>query len=465
MLLAPLAANAQLALFSVNGTTEAPVGATYQSPTVAAGDSEDIRLRARNQGTASVTVSKLAVAGIGFTIVQTPSIPFVIAPGNFQDVYVHFAGASPASYSANFQINGISVILVATVVNAAILSVQSPCVGPDPVTSAIDFGRIQSGQTVACIFTLQNKGAQSLTVSTISLAGQGFQVSQIVHTPVLLPSGGSFPFTVDFVAPPPMVYSGSLTVDAHTYLLSGTAFVPTLPTPVIEFDAPAPASGQQRTVSMSLPAPAPVSAEGDLLLSFQSGLNSVTDDPAIKFLANGTRHMHFTINAGETQFLLENHPAIFQTGSTWGTISFSISYINVPVTGVASASMAIPAAPIVVNDPLPSIATSRAGDLDVQVWGYDNTYSTGQMSFTFYDLNGNAIQPGAIQADFTPQFHSFFTSSQAGSAFQMRVSFPVQGDSSQILAVDVQLTNSAGSTTLQHLNFKCAGGTCPVSAQ
>jgi hypothetical protein len=262
-----------------------------------------------------------------------------------------------------------------------------------------------------------------------------------------------------------MVYSGSLTVDAHTYLLSGTAFVPTLPTPVIEFDSAAPASGQQRIVIMSLPKPAPVEASGMLLLSFQPGSSAVADDASISFL-NGPRKMPFKIEPGDTQFLLQGQPsAVFQTGSTWGTISFSISSIDVPVTGVASASMAIPAAPIVVNDPLPSIATSRAGDLDVQVWGYDNTYSAGQMSFTFYDLNGNAIQPGAIQADFTPQFHSFFTSSQAGSAFQMRVSFPVQGDSSQILAVDVQLTNSAGSTTLQHLNFKCAGGTCPVSAQ
>ena len=35
-----------------------------------------------------------------------------------------------------------------------------------------------------------------------------------------------------------------------------------------------------------------------------------------------------------------------------------------------------------------------------------NTYSAGEVSFTFYDLNGNAIQPGAIQAYFTHQFPS-----------------------------------------------------------
>ncbi|HZT22689.1 MAG TPA: hypothetical protein VFB55_07255, partial [Verrucomicrobiae bacterium] len=180
------------------------------------------------------------------------------------------------------------------------------------------------------------------------------------------------------------------------------------------------------------------------------------------FAANGTRAIPFTIKAGDTEFLLQGQSgAVFQTGTTWGTISFSVS-VNGPVAGAATASMAIPPAPLAVDN---AIATSRSGDLDVQVWGYDNTYSAGAMAFTFYDLNGNVIQPGAVQADFTQQFRAYFTTGNAGSAFQMRVSFPVTGDANQILAVDVQLTNSAGITTIQHLNFQCAGGTCPVTSQ
>jgi hypothetical protein len=86
--------------------------------------------------------------------------------------------------------------------------------------------------------------------------------------------------------------------------------------------------------------------------------------------------------------------------------------------------------------------------------GYDNTYSVGAMLFKFYDLAGNIVQPGALSADFSPQFRTCFTASQAGSSFQMRVSFPVTGDSTQIGAVDVTLMNSAGSVTLQHLKFQ-----------
>src|SRR5215472_6417231 len=110
---APLAAHAQLLMFSVNGAAEAPVGSTYQVGSVAAGDSRDTRFRARNTGAGPVNVTNLAISGSGFSIIQTPSVPFVIAPGSFQDIYVHFTGITLASYSANFQIvygsNNISV--------------------------------------------------------------------------------------------------------------------------------------------------------------------------------------------------------------------------------------------------------------------------------------------------------------------------------------------------------------------
>ena len=122
LLLAPLAAEAQLALFAVNGTTETAVGSSYQVGNVATGDSVDTRFRARNSGTAAISVTNLAIAGSGFTIIQTPSVPFVVAPGSFQDVYVHFTGITLASYSANFQIvyggKSISVLLLVTVVAA-----------------------------------------------------------------------------------------------------------------------------------------------------------------------------------------------------------------------------------------------------------------------------------------------------------------------------------------------------------
>jgi hypothetical protein len=399
-----------------------------------------------------VTVSSLSVSGAGFSIVQTSSVPYVVSPGGAMDIYVQLAAGSPAAYSANFQVNTISVILVVTVVAAPNLSVQSPCTGPNPNTGAITFGTIQSGQTEACIFSLQNSGAQSITVSTLTISGAGFQFIQMIQTPILIPAGGLTTFTVNFAPSSAAVYSGMLTVGSQatqTYPLSGSA-LPPLPTPQIQFDSGAYGSDQQRTVTMSLPSPSPIAATGVLLLSFKPGTTVVTDDPAIVFVSNGSRSMPFSIDAGATQFQFQGQTgAVFQTGTTWGTISFSIS-TNVSVAGTATASMSIPPSVIAIDK---AIATAEAGALNVQVSAYDNTYSAGPMSFTFYDLKGNVIQPGAVSADFTSQFYTYFTTAQAGSAFQMQVNFPVTGDSSQVMAVDVTLTNSAGSVTINQLDF------------
>jgi hypothetical protein len=73
------------------------------------------------------------------------------------------------------------------------------------------------------------------------------------------------------------------------------------------------------------------------------------------------------------------------------------------------------------------------------------------MTFTFTYVSGQALP--AIRADFSQDFRTFFTKAQAGSAFQVRVSFPITGDASAIGSVDVQFNNAAG-TKSQHLVFQ-----------
>jgi hypothetical protein len=93
------------------------------------------------------------------------------------------------------------------------------------------------------------------------------------------------------------------------------------------------------------------------------------------------------------------------------------------------------------------------GELDVQVIGYDNTYSAGAMQFTFFDAKGNAI--GApVNADFTSNFKTYFATQTSGSAFLFRVSFPVQGDQTQVATVKATLTNTAGPVQTGTLTFQ-----------
>ena len=205
---------------------------------------------------------------------------------------------------------------------------------------------------------------------------------------------------------------------------------------------------------MRLPTAASSSASGSVNLAFVPDTALVTDDPMVMFLPttslpSGTRSLPFSVTQGSTLISISGQTsAMFQTGTTSGRIRFTLS--GVSTVSDATTTLTIPAAPISIET---ATATRRTGDLDIQVTGFDNTYSAGVMTFTFSDTSGQVLPPGAIRADFTQDFRTFFTKTQAGSMFQVRVSFPVTGDTSGIGGVDVQLTNSAG-IKLQHLIFQ-----------
>lgn len=90
------------------------MAALYNFGTVAAGAAKEVQFRARNTGASAVVITTLAVIGDGFTIVNSPSVPYSVAPGNVLpfNFAVQFAGGPPATYSANLELNNISVLLV-----------------------------------------------------------------------------------------------------------------------------------------------------------------------------------------------------------------------------------------------------------------------------------------------------------------------------------------------------------------
>ena len=153
-LLIPLALPAQIVLVSLNGIAETPVGTGYNYGDVAAGDSQNVRFHVRNLGTDPVTITNLRVTnitGAGFSIVNTSSTPFTVAPGDVLAIFVRFLATPLGNYSAILQVTSkdaaqqtsiATANLQATVVAAPILTVGSPCTGPD-ATRTINFGRSQ----------------------------------------------------------------------------------------------------------------------------------------------------------------------------------------------------------------------------------------------------------------------------------------------------------------------------------
>jgi len=458
------AQTAPLSLYSVAGTVETPVTALYNFGNVAAGSPTIAHFRARNTGATAVVVANLVVIAVSnqFAIVNTSSPPYTIAPNNVLpfDFYVQFTAAAPATYSASVQVtltvngapaNGINLQLAATAIPAPILTVGAPCSGPGS-TGSINFGNVQQGSSSVCTFSLSNSYSQPIAISTFSLSSGVFQSAAPVGAPLNLGAGQTVTFSITFVPPGSIPYSTTLTVGSQTFTLTGTGYPPPLSTPSFVFDSSTFMSGEQHTLSLHLPTPAPIQASGLLTLTFAPSIAAVSDDTTVAFVATNTRTLSFAVNQGSTDIQLNNQPSVtFATGTTAGTITFTFNPGGYGTGGsYPPAVIAIVPAPISVET---ASATTRANELDITVVAFDNTYSTGAMGFTFYNTTGQAIG-GMIAANFAQQFSAYYQAGPpAGSSFLMRVSFPVTGDVTQIGAVDVTLTNSAGSVQLPRLNF------------
>jgi hypothetical protein len=450
---APALLQAQMVLYSLDGITPTPLAAVYGYGQVAAGDTKIVRFRAQNTGTASITITLLKVinnTGAGFSIVNSSSTPFVIAPGNLMDFFAGFSATDITSYSATLEVGTASqtltAILLATVVPAPVLSVAAPCTGPD-ANATISFGRIVQGTQESCTLSILNPFPQALTVSPLTLSGGAFTTA--AGNAVTIAAGQSSSFTILFAPPTATADTATLVVGTRTYTLSGTGFSSPLPSLLWSFDTNAISSGEQHTLSVQLSAPAPVSAAGTLTLAFAPATTVVTDDTAVQFVATSKRVASFTVAAGATVLTINAQPSIvFSTGTTTGTLSFTINPGIFGLSGSPSTSLTTPPALIVTTS---TGATSRANELDVVIAGFDNTYSIGPMSFAFVDRSGAPIT--SLSADFTSSFKAFFQGQTAGSSFLMRASFPVTGDVTKIGGVTVSLSNAAGAVSTPRLNF------------
>jgi len=440
------ALDAQIALFSFDGSTESAVGATYSYGTVSGGDVKDVRFRARNGGTSSVDITTLTISGSGFSrSALNGVVPSTLAPGNFLEFTIRFSAGLPAQYSANLQVNGISVLLLATSVPAPVLTIFKPCL--PGANGEIDLPGIAIGSSGGCEFTLQNQSSQNMVISTLAVTGDpAFQGPANLTMPATLKPNDAITFSIQFKPVCGQLdYAASLNVNGRISPLAGIGLTPPLPTPLLSFDTNTLASGEQHIISMTLPNPAACATTGYLNLEFAG----VTQDASVFFLSGSTRALPFSVKANDTQVSINGKPsAMFQTGTTAGTLIFSLA---ANISGDASVRMTVAPAPITIETA--SASNQRTGELDVEVVGFDNTYSAGGMSFTFFDAGGKPIGP-AISADFSSNFKTFYSSATAGSSFLMRVSFPVMGDQTQVAKVQVTLTNSAGQTQTGSLTFQ-----------
>ncbi|MBZ5582032.1 MAG: choice-of-anchor D domain-containing protein [Acidobacteriia bacterium] len=424
----------QFELRIVDSTGEHPAPPVAAIASIYPGEAASALFRIRNPSNAPATLDFLEVAGSGFSLEAHPTLPVSLQPQSAVDFTVRFESSAIGSYSAALRSNGISALLTAAVLPRLTYRVDTGS-GYRDLAGPVDFGAVERAASATRRFTIENQMEFGMTVPAISVQGVGFALAGVAPAGRLLQPGDTAGFEVEFRPVAAGPYSGSLIVGDRSYPLAGTGQEPPLPSVTLSADLPTSASAQQGAVHVLFDAPARTGGTGRLTLDFLPGPSGVTD-PTIAF-AQGGRVVPFAFSAGDTEVPAKP----FQTGSTAGTLVFTVELGG----ATYRQSIVIPSAPVQLTL---AEAARQANGIEIRITGLDNTRTAGPVVFTFFDAAGNAIAPGSINADASASFRDYFNGSAAGGVFLLKALFPVAGDSSQIAAFEVKLTNSAGTMAL-----------------
>jgi hypothetical protein len=151
-------------------------------------------------------------------------------------------------------------------------------------------------------------------------------------------------FTVKFQPAAGQAYQGALAVDQRSFVLTGQGLNPPLPGASILFGSSVGQSAQQNNVSIPLASASQISGTGTLTMTFQPGVQGISDDPAVQFLSGPPREASITISPGDTYAKFDGgqQDLAFQTGTTAGTITSrpAHSVTRSPAATLTSASCA-----------------------------------------------------------------------------------------------------------------------------
>jgi hypothetical protein len=177
--------------------------------TVVVGRSKIMNAVVQNRTAFGIMIKQATISDPQFQIVS-PQMPFSIRPGQSVSLQVQFKPQGAGSPSSTVAISSTASNPQSTLM----LSAQAVTAGQlSPSSTSISFGSVKVGQTLSKIETLSNSGSTSLTVSQLSVAGAGFQVSG-VNVPFALDPGQSQAFTVTYAPQTAGTSTGSVTINS-----------------------------------------------------------------------------------------------------------------------------------------------------------------------------------------------------------------------------------------------------------
>ena len=461
-----------LALTLLQGTQPVAPGQIISFGNVQVGSKQTIALTLTNTSTITLAVPVPAIPPpVGdFSLSGAAQSAASIAPGSSVELDVTFSPSITGAQTATLTVGTSTYSLQATGVTPPLTLLQ----GAEPVAAGqtINFGGVVVGSSQTIALTLANQSNITLAMPTIPLLTGAFHLSGSALSATSVSPGSSVALDVTFTPTATAPQTATLTIGANTYPLQATGVL-AFPVPSIQMTPATLASAQQGNLTVSLASASPAAGNGTVTLAYAAdvgGCPTATgngNDPAIAF-ANGTLSATFTVAQGATVGQFANGPSVsFGTGTTAGALCFNVTL------GSNSAPENVPIPPALVGVDTavaerdvacdPALVYCTTTNIQLQINGWDNTRSTSQLVFSFFNSSGSEIAPGNIAATelyfqgvelgTAAAFQQYFTASAMGGVFGLTVFFPVTGDADQVTTAAVQLTNSAGTSTTSKITF------------
>ncbi len=391
-------------------------------------------------------------------------LPSTLSPGSDLDFFLIFAPGTATTYGTNLLLGSISYPIQATGTASVVGDIGSVLISyTDPQgvrltaqpSSTINFGSAVVGgaNLTTYIFTISNPSItiDPVSVPDLTVTGSGFSLTSVPGLPASIAPGASLTFKVVFTPLTAGTYTGVLTIGSRQFSLAATGTLSAVPEPSFQVDINPLVSQKQAHLSISLASASPISTIGTLTMSFTPAVEIIKADPSILFVSTSGRQLGVAIAKGSQIFTANGQsPITFQTGTTAGDLKFTLDFAD----GKSySRTYSVTPAMITIDS---ATATSEPPYLVVNMTGYDNTYSAGKMSFTFYDSAGVALMAKPLPVDATTEFRNFFFDSgnQTGGAFALQLRFPIVGDITRITNMGIVMTNSAGSANIAQNSAK-----------
>jgi hypothetical protein len=237
---------AKLGTFSLNLTgtapelvfsyVQAPAGNTtllasgdlVRFPDTAVRSTSTMAITLTNRGSGSGTVNSVAVQGAGFQASGLPLMPAALEAGRDLRFNVVFSPTAIGNASGGVTADigrTVNFALSAKAVGAEYGYELLLTDGTKPVLPDSEFALpdVPVGQHATLAVRVRNRGNAEGKITSITVAGTGYQVSDLPFLPVTVASGAAFVFTLDFTSAQPGRFAGRLRVGDDSFQL--TAFV------------------------------------------------------------------------------------------------------------------------------------------------------------------------------------------------------------------------------------------------